>query len=465
MESRSILPPFCVMVLLGLAAGCGGSGNDTDDDDDGATSGPEATPTPLTQPAITFGEWQLSATEPGVIEIGYTLTGYRGLTLDLTATYSRDGMTFFDATPFGDVALQGQEAAPDGAAYTYPWATLVDLGFIDGDVWFRLQGQGDGHDVGPETIKVTVSNLQYDKPCVVAVDPPVQTDGQIPITYHLLDQAGDLCDVSVAIRVAEGGSDNPATASATDPGDPLSDVSVPPEGVTRRFVWDSETDIGQHDMDVILTVTATDENNTESAGVTFTVKNDPTPDPGEIIFTEIMFRPGVYGYPYLELFNTTNHKLELRSVHLSSKTAAVIISDTSLQVDPGGFFVISQTSTPENEAWTDLVLPSFYMHLYTDELELWIGDASDKTTIDKAHYDVTDESGPVVDYGQSIGLLPQYMTAGANDSLSAWCAETVPISTFPEGYEDHGTPGAPTACTAESTPAPTPAPTPTPAAP
>ncbi len=444
-----------------LIVACGESDDDTSgDDDSSSTLTPGSSPTPVIAPSLTLGDWQASVTEPGVIEIAYTLVGRQGLTLDLTATYSRDGMTFYDATAFGDVALTGVEASPEGSTYTFPWNTLADLGFLDGDVWFRLAGQGDGYDVGPETVKVTVANVQYDKPCVVAVDPPTQEDGQIPVTYHLLDQAGDTCNVSVTVRLVEGGADNPATPSATNPGDPLSDVEVPPEGITRQFVWDSEADIGQHDMDVILTVTATDENNTESASVSFTVKNDPTPDPGEFIFTEIMFRPGVYGYPYVELYNTTNHRLDLQGVHLDSKSASVVISDTSLQVAPRTFFVISQTSTDYNAEWTDLVLSDFNMHFYIDQLEMWLGDPEDKTSIDVAHYDTTDEASPDVEPGQSLGLLAPYMTAGANDALGAWCAETQPISTFPEGSEDRGTPGAPTACTAESTPTTTPTPEP-----
>ncbi len=459
MKTRWIVKPIAVFAALALISACGN--DDQADDDDSTTPSPAGgTPTPLVEPALQLGDWQASATDPGVMEIQYTLVGYSGLHMDLTATYSRDGMTFFDATPQeGEPDLTDKEATPSGATYTFYWATLEDLGYLDGEVWFRLQGEGDGHEVGPETIQISVSNLQYDKPCVVSVEPPAQEDGNIPIIYHLVDAAGDVCDVAVTVRLAEGGTDNPATASTTDPGDPLNDVSVPPEGTSRRFVWDSTVDIGPHDMDVVLTVTATDRNHAETSSVSISVKNDPTPDPGEILFTEVMFRPGAYGYPYVELYNTTHHALELKSVYLTNKVTTFSISDSSLQIAPATYFVISQSATDYNAAWTDLVIPSFSPHFFSDQLELWTGNESNKTTIDAMRYDVNDENSPEVDFGQSIGLLAQYMTAGANDSLSAWCAETTPISTFPEGSEDHGSPGAPTGCSDGGNTGPTPTPT------
>jgi len=220
---------------------------------------------------------------------------------------------------------------------------------------------------------------------------------------------------------------------------------VPPEGVTRTFVWDSEHDVGPFDESVNLVFAATDANQTNDDILPIVVMNDPFPAPGDVVLTELLPWPAA-APPFVELYNATHHSIDLSGVQLSSLSDSVILSPSeSLWIAPESYLVLAQALDAYNTLWVDGVI-DFIMNRSSDQILLWTGDTTDKTIVDSITYtkDFFGESSTVL--GRSVSLMSEYVNTTDNDTQGNWCLESTPLAGYPDDAEDFGSPGAPALC-------------------
>ena len=113
-------------------------------------------------------------------------------------------------------------------------------------------------------------------PTVVVEKPESAQQGESPIDYRLFDENYDECDVAIEFSTDGGANWRKPTQAG---GDGLTYVEGLPTGLLRRFVWDTEKDIGRMNVDnVLFRITPSDGEMGEAAEVVLPgIYNDVAP--------------------------------------------------------------------------------------------------------------------------------------------------------------------------------------------
>lgn len=444
----SIRGPWLLLSLL--VAGC--SSSPGDDDTPGDTPGDDDDMTPTqgvdVEAGLTIDAVSALTDPPGHYTIDFTLTGNSGLSATMKAEYSFDQLNYKTAS-VSSVSLSNLSVSPTGESHRIQWDSLEDLGFITKKVYFRLSGSASGYEFPPTLASVQVDNTGYDKPCSVTIDQPTSNDGDIPLTYTLRDELGDVCDVTIQIQ--RGEQTAAATASVVTASDPLNDVEVPATGIVRTFVWDSLADVKAFNETVVVKITAKDANKTSEDSVTIDVRNDPTPAAGDVVISEIFFYQDVAAYSYLELYNATGHTVNLRDLDLKTTTNSGTTTNPVLVISPGldlfmpsgALFIVSNSLITAQDLFTaEYVASGMTLLKTTEAVELSLADG---TLIDRVTYAVADYGGKDAVRGHSLALSWDMLSADENDFKESWCLEDIKIPTT-DSDSDFGSPHEPTHC-------------------
>lgn len=156
-----------------------------------------------------------------------------------------------------------------------------------------------------------------------------------------------------------------------------------------------------------------------------------TPQPGELVISELMIDPKTLSDnegEWFELFNASDHDLTLSGCLLDDGSKAPPALATELQLQPGAYAVIARQADP---GFTPHATASFSLSNTADSLAVRCGGVE----IDRVSYDKS-ASFPLRT-GASLQLDAAHFDATANDAASAWCSAR-------DSYgPELGTPGAP----------------------
>lgn len=316
------------------------------------------------------------------------------------------------------------------------------------------------------------------------VDPATLTLGKHLLSVTVVDLDGAGAYTSVGFEV--GGPLGPPTVEITAPADgstfrvgesitftgAASDTTSGPE--TLAFEWISDIDgplegaisgggqsalltsalsPGAH----LVTLAVTDEDGELGTdAITVLVEEPPKepepPEPGDLIFSELMVNPSVPDEDgeWVELYNTSGSTLDIAGYSFHDDDSDWWVFDASVLVEPHGFVVLCANPDPSRnggvhcDGWfyrnPDGQEPSaglghgagVAIANNDDELVLTSPDGVD---IDIFDYDDTD-SDPI-EAERSFGLDPNRMDGVSNDTIGYWCAQVTTL----EGATDPGTPG------------------------
>ncbi|MCZ6690936.1 MAG: NHL repeat-containing protein [Planctomycetota bacterium] len=207
----------------------------------------------------------------GDVTVSYRLLDDLEATLSITVEYSIDsGTTFQTATMgTGGEGTTGLTSSVAGVSHTFVWASGTDAPGLD------LPGAAL-----PETVAIRITpfdssmglshtavDLRLDnnsEPTVQSIDPfgPGARTGDVTINFTLADPESDASIIAVSYSIDGGGAFLAATLRKFDPGDPgmisgneISGLPTSPGGTSRRFIWQSGTDLpGARETAVVLRI-------------------------------------------------------------------------------------------------------------------------------------------------------------------------------------------------------------------
>lgn len=182
------------------------------------------------------------------------------------------------------------------------------------------------------------------------------------------------------------------------------------------------------------------------------VVEPPPPEPGDLIFTELMVNPSVDDEDgeWVELYNTSGSTLDLAGYSFHDDGGDYWVFEASLRVESHEYAVLCANPDPAKnggvrcDGW-------FYRNPLGEEPSPGLGYGSgvaiannddelvltspDGVDIDIFDYDDT-ESDPI-EANRSFGLDPGHLDGDQNDDVDNWCVQTTTL----EGAADPGTPG------------------------
>jgi hypothetical protein len=302
---------------------------------------------------------------------------------------------------------------------------------------------------------------------LMAIEP-----GTWPITLAATDSEGNTTEAHVSVEIVapsappvveitapddgstfEAGEAITFTGSATDPNDAADDLvfswtstvdgAIPDatSGGGLSFVTTSTLTEGVH----TIVLAATDlDGETGTASIVVTVGDEPDPptddpEPGEMIFSELMINPdGVADEigEWVELYNTGERWLDIGGYSFHDDDTDQYTLQGTIRVPPLGYVVLCANLDPQInggvhcDGWFNRqVSGGLALANVPDEVVLTRPDGVD---IDELRY-----ADAWVASGASIALDPGKMTAADNDDFANWCFQT---SALPDG--DMGTPQA-----------------------
>lgn len=435
--ARSALAGLLFLPWIPWATGCQPQDGDPPADDDGGTGDDDggvpyvAVETP-------------AAGGAGDVAIAYRLHDEetRAATVQVWFRAGSDGLEPATPGPNGD-PTEGAASAPDGERHVYVWDSRADLGIADvtGVVVRVSATAGDAEFAPGETDPFDVANAAAAHPPTVVVGNPEPTlpslavDGDVAVPFRVEDLDAD--PVTLRVEFDDGSGPRPATAAASS--GPV--VGLSP-GHSGEFVWDATADLGAADVpEVIVRMTPSDDwltGEPEETSV-FAVENDPSPGPGEVVISEILFWP-TYFTSYVELQNVTRHRLDLSGLRLEDQDGG---SDplVGLEIDAGDHAVLADVPDAFSFYAVDL-----HFILHNVEISRFGNDNAVRLAVEGGdeHDRVEYLSFGIGEPGRSMQLLGAYAAPDLNDEAGAWCTEGGDIG----GSGDLGSPGGPTNCVA-----------------
>lgn len=377
------------------------------------------------------------------------------------ATEDNPAPTWHPATIVGQVADLPSNA--DGVRYDFVWDSAADLGQGTFEnislraVGFSECGAWDVEQVDELTVDNEAAPAEG---CTVTMeDPESPQDGPITLNFTLVHPDSLASYVSPTWSADGGETWNPLSAEDTDCDgdgnvDRLSNLSTSPDGVEHCVSWDSQLDFAV-DQDVIVRLGCGVGYAEDSEAVSddFTVENDPTPGPDEVIITEIKPDSGFSAGDYLELYNRTGHIINLQDVFIgrwksgsqpgrTDPSKQFTLSDPSgtLLIYPGEYMLITESSD-EGESGClepDIVWDDTFSLAADSQIVMRFGE------VDIAQLKFLDSEGWDFDEGAAWGLSPDALESEEWDELASWCEQssTIPVCESVEEDElEDGTPG------------------------
>lgn len=218
----------------------------------------------------------------GNILITYTIVDGESNACFITPEFSPDGGAnwYYATEGAGSDGIENLDSSPDGIAHTYSWDSYADgvaIFAINGNVMFRIK-VSDYYVEGDysTTTAFLVNNSGNTNPSVSVVTPAGTQQGNITITYSIVDVQQDPISITVEYSL-DGGSNWAAAVSAG--GDGLTDLTSSGVGVQHTYIWDSVSNgAGMQypaDNDIRIRITPDDGNGAGLFGETsdFTVGN------------------------------------------------------------------------------------------------------------------------------------------------------------------------------------------------
>ncbi len=174
----------------------------------------------------------------GNVVISYVLTDPDGQLCSITPYFSEDGgSTQTVATEgLGGDGTAGLSSSVSGVPHTFVWDSLADISTSSqGDIRFKLV-PSDGIDTGleVETADFTVDDTSNIPPSVGISDIAGAVDGDVQLTYDLIDSDGDTCTIEAEYKGGLVTTWTSATLTGTTTG-----ITT---GAALNVTWDSITD-------------------------------------------------------------------------------------------------------------------------------------------------------------------------------------------------------------------------------
>lgn len=205
---------------------------------------------------------------------------------------------------------------------------------------------------------------------------------------------------------------------------------------------------------ITLDVTDTD-GEVGSDSITVDITDEPDePEPGELIFTEVMVDPNAVEDQrgeFVELYNTSGRTLDLVNYSFHDDGVDLWVFDISVPVAPHSYVVVcANADTALNggvacDTW-------FYRNPDGDEPPSGSGhgqgiaiannddelELTSPAGVDIDVFDYNDTDSDAIIAGASFGLDPNFLDGVSNDDIAHWCVQT----TVQSGMTDAGTPGS-----------------------
>ncbi|MCZ6690906.1 MAG: NHL repeat-containing protein [Planctomycetota bacterium] len=201
----------------------------------------------------------ISVTSPGpssqLVAVEYFLLDSTSDTCSILAEYSIDGgVSFLPATiAVGNTSNLDSLDTGIGMMHRLAWNSLMDLGqIVEPAVMFRIE-PSDPFQTGTAQ-QVTFDVTNNDSP-LAFLDPVDRQDGNVTITFILVDPDDDLIDVTFEYLPAAG---PPWLAMSLTPASVTTMLASNISGVSHSVAWDSPTDIGAGAATVDIRVTPDD---------------------------------------------------------------------------------------------------------------------------------------------------------------------------------------------------------------
>jgi hypothetical protein len=443
--------------FLLLAAGCANNLSDK------VIDGPVLDDTDAVPPSPCAGEAEVSFVTPAApladrVSLTVTLTHPDAEPADLTLQYAIDGELFRTPTILGE--LTGLASGPDGVEHLLDWDTVPDLGYTETSVTLQIIASSASCAPWPLAERELVINNE-DTPvptceiALAAAETPIDGDARLDLTLRH--------DAAVQTSVAVSWSDDgvewaPARLKLVDcDGDAAVDdgvdVPVSATAATRCVTWDSQADLAA-DTTVSLRAACLVQG-LQEAEVTLAaveVRNDPTPDPGELVISELMPVPAAPDGHYIELQNVSGHILDVEGLWVGRWRQVTpltsppdreftVSSETGvLAVPPGGQVLLGKSDDdaasgcrPVDEVW-----PSTFSLSFDSTLVLRHHD------VEIAALPFFQSTGWSFSEGVALGLDLSTIGTPSSTSRNGWCLQTsaVPGCAAVPTTGEVGTPGS-----------------------
>ncbi len=395
----------------------------------------------------------------GNVDLAFQLTNPDGETAWVAFSLSLDGgETWKDATIEG--STEDLSSSAQGQAHSVTWLSRADTGDeLQENLSFKMVAhsacvtwplaQEDG---------LTVDNRQEETACSVQLQTPASPqDGEVLLSFTAAHPESAQVFLNLDYSTDAGHTFLGASLPGTDcDGDGQADgdtqVSTSPDGTEHCLLWDSQDDF-RSDENVILRLACGTGLSEEYSTVSdsFQVQNDPSPDPDELIFSEILPESGFFAGDYLEIHNRSNHQLDLQGTELARwKSSASTEAEPSVAwtidyiagtvvLEPGQYLLLAAGDDPAENGCIDpdLTWSSDFTLNADSLLRLRL---KDRVITELPIYD---DDGWDFSEGVAMGLDPACYDSGW-DELSCWCQESAQIDSCDESSTTAmGSPGAP----------------------
>jgi len=386
--------------------------------------------------------------EPASLNVAYTLD---------------DGATWHPATVSGQT--QDVPSSAEDEKNDLIWDSQADLGKGTFDnvvlraVAFSECGAWDATPSDPVSVD---NSAAPDDGCTVSVETPRSpSDGPITLNFTLTHP--DALPAYVSPMWSDDGGRSWSNLSLVDGdcdgdgvNDTLSNLTTSEEGVDHCLQWDSQLDFAS-DESVLVQLSCGVGYSEDSVATTdaFDVENDPKPGANEIIFTEVQPDYASSG-DYLELYNTTNHILNLAGLDMKRWKGEVDDTETpktftfddptgSVLIYPHDYMVMAETDDESANGCIepDVLWGSSFSLSSNSTIRILDGDQ----VLTEFAFVLGTGRDPDWSFeeGVAYGLDPDALDRGDWGDFSHWCLQTSTIAScddYPAADLGLGTPGA-----------------------
>lgn len=429
-----------MFLLMGIA-GCLVPGDET-----GRTDTGEYTPCDAGADLSVEGE-----SFAGEVPFGLTLTHADGEAATVAVTWSDDeGDTWQDATL--DQSLESLGTTAEGVLYERTWDAWTDLGAeaatirlkavarSDCGLWPRATVSGLAVDnsqlTGPEC-EITADDLEgpYDGPVTVWFTVSHESSSAVFVDAEWADTAGGGGDTGSegAWESVERLSDD---CDEDGRADTLTDLETSAEGERHCFTWDTlDTFSDDREVRLRLSCGVGFEVHDEVTTDTFEVNNDPDPDAGELRLTELLPGASSSDGDYIELYNATDHYLDLQGVRVERWKDSDVGSSTATSsfdidhitetviVDPGGYFVLAGSDDPLEAGCVEADMAWGDAFTLNDDSVVAVSLGSTEIL----EVDFRESAGFSFEEGVAWSLDPGCYAEAEWYDVSCWCEETASV--------------------------------------
>lgn len=447
--------PLSALLVLALAA-CGDK--DVSSDDSAAVL-----PCSTSVPGLILPEGALS----GDVPLTLNLSSPEETSATVTVEWSLDGESWEPATIEGNLA--DLPVSPEGSPTDVIWDSVADLGYaaVEGLQLKVVATSACG--VWPKNIVtgLTVLNEEVTPPtCTITLTtPPNPSDGVITVAYTTIHPESAPVDVRLSFSTDGGGSYTPADLQSGDcDGDGASDglkgVTTSPEGTPHCLAWDTEARITT-DQEVVLKIECLNGGSStlesEAISEAFTVANDRTPEPGELVVTEVLSRARINEGEYIEVLNRTNHTLNINGMvvevwkdgrdpdtTVSRDKHTLSVTSNIINVPARGLAVLASTDDLSKNGCLAVDATWDPDNLDIDAVEHIRLSIAGETLSDLS---LSQSGFPAESRGVAIGADSSSWTSDAVEDAASWCYQKTKIEVCDEISPDDtdllatGTPG------------------------